>query len=318
MADTLSEHQSRVVVVGSVNIDLVIRGHRLPGPGETVLGGEFYRTAGGKGANQAVAAARSSRLPVTFIAAVGDDEFGRESARLLREENLDGQFIKSVSDRPSGVALIMVDGEGENSISVASGANADLLPADIAAVDDAVFQEGTVLLTSLETPLETVTAALRRARDAQLVTILNPAPATSEIADAGILSLVDVFTPNESEAELLTGIPPTFPDDAVRAALRLRKLGCRAVVLTRGAEGVLIADSAGTELLPAYSVEAVDTTAAGDAFNGVLATALSEGQPLRNAVRRASAAAALSVTRRGAQPSLPRRDEIDRFVKSPR
>jgi len=312
----LQEHPSRVIVVGSVNTDLVIRGRRLPRPGETVLGGEFYRAAGGKGANQAVAAARSSLAPVTFIAAVGDDEFGRDSARLLREENLDCRFVKSVAGKPSGIALIMVDGQGENTISVASGANADLMPADIAAVDDAVFREGAVLLASLETPLETVIAALLRAREANLTTILNPAPAMTEIAVPEILCLVDVITPNESEAEQLTGIAPTSVETASRAAERLRELGCRAVVLTRGAEGALVADLEGTESLTAFSVDAVDTTAAGDAFNGVLATALSEDHPLRDAVRRASAAAALSVARRGAQPSLPRREEIDRFVES--
>lgn len=314
----MQEHPSRVVVVGSVNTDLVIRGRCLPRPGETVLGGEFYRAAGGKGANQAVAAARSSRAPVTFVAAVGDDEFGCNSARLLREENLDCRFVKSVPGRSSGVALIMVDTHGENTISVASGANADLMPADIAAVDDAVFHEGAVLLTSLETPLETVTAALSRARGADLATILNPAPAVTEIAIPEILSLVDVLTPNEREAEQLTGIAPTSVENMSHAAKHLRELGCRAVVLTCGPEGVLIADPEGTELLASFSVEAVDTTAAGDAFNGVLATALSEGGPLRDAVRRAIAAAALSVTRRGAQPSLPRRDEIDQFVQSRR
>ena len=314
----MQEHPSHAIVVGSVNTDLVVRGRRLPRPGETVLGGEFYRAAGGKGANQAVAAARSSLVPVTFIAAVGDDEFGRNSARLLREENLDCRFVKSVAGRPSGVALIMVDGQGENTISVASGANTDLIPADIAAVDDAVFRDGAVLLTSMETPLETVTTALSRAREANLTTILNPAPATTEIAVPEILSLVDVITPNESEAEQLTGIAPTSVETASRAAVRLRELGCRAVVLTRGAEGALVAGPEGIESLPAYSVDTVDTTAAGDAFNGVLATALSEGCLLCDAVRRAIAAAALSVTRRGAQPSLPHRDEIDQFVQSRR
>jgi ribokinase len=198
--------RSSIIVLGSINTDLVIRGPRLPRPGETVLGGEFYQAAGGKGANQAVAAARLAQEAVTFIGATGDDALGASARQGLSRENLVCAYLKVVPQQPTGVALILVDERGQNAISVASGANRHLLPQDVEAIPDAVFDSARVLLTSLESPLETVAAALRRSKDNGLVTILNPAPAMREIADRSILTLVDVLTPNEGEAATLAGL----------------------------------------------------------------------------------------------------------------
>ena len=306
--------KSRVLVVGSINTDLVIRGPRLPAPGETVLGGEFYQAAGGKGANQAVAAARAALDPVTFVGAVGDDAFGREARARLARENLVCDFLKTVSGTASGIALILVDTAGQNLISVASGANARLDPADIDAVPAEVFCGAKVFLTCLETPLPTVVRGLRRAREAGLVTILNPAPAHPEIMSSDVLSQVDILTPNENEASLLAGGSVDHlasASGAEQAARRLQELGCRSIIVTLGAQGCLIAERDVVHVR-GCPVQAVDATAAGDCFNGVLAVALSEGRELRDAAQWANAAAAISVTRRGAQQSLPTRAEIDR------
>ena len=305
---------SNVIVLGSINVDLVVKSTKLPRPGETVIGGEFYRAAGGKGANQAVAAARIDDAPVAFIAAVGDDSFGQESLAQLRRENMNCDTIRGIVGEPTGVAAILVDENGENCISVASGANALLCPDDVLSVGENTFRDARVFLACLESPLETVVAGLRRARSAGLLTILNPAPALAEVATREILELVDVITPNESEAQALTGIPISTVDDGLLAARKLQSAGCERVVLTRGARGVLTVDGEQTTELPAFPVDAVDATAAGDAFNGALAVALAHETLLPEACRRASAAAAISVTRRGAQPSLPTRAEIDAFL----
>jgi ribokinase len=301
-----------IIVLGSINTDLVIRSPSLPRPGETILGGEFYRAAGGKGANQAVAAARSSREPVTFLAAIGDDSFGRESLDGLQRENLDTRFLKLVPDQPSGVALILVDAGGQNLISVASGANLQLRPADIHAVPADVWQNSSVFVACLESPLETVMAGLRRAKQFGLTTIINPAPADREILFAVGLRLIDVFTPNETEAALLTGHAARTAEEAEAAARQLQAAGCSRIILTRGEHGCCVLDGNQVEHIPAFKVEAVDAVAAGDVFNGALATALDEGRSLIEAARWANTAAAISVTRRGAQPSIPTREEIER------
>lgn len=303
--------EPRIVVLGSINTDLVIRSLELPRPGETVLGGEFYQAAGGKGANQAVAAARSSRDPVLFLAAVGDDLFGRESLGGLQRENLDMRFVKVVAKQPSGIALILVDERGQNLISVASGANLCLRPDDVHAVPTEVWQNARVFVACLESPLETVMAGLRRAKQNGLTTILNPAPADREVLFAVGLCLIDVFTPNESEAALLTGRDVRTADEAEAAARQLQAAGCSRVIITRGEHGCCVFDGEVITHLAAVQVEAVDAVAAGDVFNGALATALAEGRTLLEAAHFASAAAAISVTRRGAQPSIPTRDEID-------
>jgi ribokinase len=309
---------SSIIVVGSINTDLVIRGPCLPVPGETVTGGEFYRAFGGKGANQAVAAARAALEPVLFVGAVGDDELGNAAAGHLRSENLVCDYIKTVPGEPSGVALILVDEAGQNLISVAAGANARLSPRDLDAVPDAAFAAARVFLTSLETPLETVFYGLQRAKRAGLFTVLNPAPAAAAILDGNLLPLVDVITPNTGEAALLTTAPTRQAsahdeEAALGSARRLQSLGCRQVVVTLGSAGCLVVDEQTTRI-PGRAVRAVDATAAGDAFNGALAVGLSEGRSLVEAARWANAAAALSVTKRGAQPSLPTRHEIDAFL----
>lgn len=305
----------QVIVVGSINTDLVIRSARLPAPGETVLGGEFYQAAGGKGANQAVAAARASLAPVLFVGAVGDDAFGTAALAGFRRENLNIEFVRTVPGEASGIALILVDEQGQNQISVASGANARLLPEHVDRLPEQVFANAKVLLCSLETPLETVVRALGRARQVGLTTVLNPAPASLAAAGRDVLSLVDVLTPNESEAALLCGGEQARAGNAEHLARSLCARGCRGVIVTCGDQGCVVGDGRAVQRLDAHQVAAVDATAAGDAFNGVLAVGLAEGLSLLEAARRANAAAAISVTRRGAQPSLPDRHEIDAFVK---
>lgn len=307
--------KSPIIVLGSINADLVVRGPKLPAPGETVIGGEFYQAAGGKGANQAVAVARAALAPVTFIGAVGDDSHGREALDRFHSENLVCDYIKVLPGEASGVALILVDDSGQNLISVASGANARLTPQDIDAIPEEVFRGANVFLACLETPLATVAVGLRRAKQAGLVTILNPAPATCEIIDAGLLGLVDVLTPNAGEAALLAGLAIdegaiVHESTALRAARALQELGCRQVIVTLGSHGCLVVDEQ-SQHVAGRAVRAIDATAAGDAFNGALAVALAEGRPLRKAAEWANSAAAISVTRRGAQPSLPSRSEID-------
>lgn len=300
----------RVVVLGSVNVDLVIRGPRLPLPGETILGGEFYRGPGGKGANQAVAAARASRASVAFVAAVGDDEFGRAALDGFRREGLETSAIKVVAGSATGVALILVDDHGQNMISVASGANLELLPEDVEQLPDALFSGADVVLASLESPRTTVQRFLERARAAGCLTILNPAPAITEFAAKGLLTCADLVTPNEREAAMLAEVEVRDVATALVAARRLQELGCRSVIVTRGQRGCLVVDQTVTSVA-ALPVRAVDSTAAGDAFSGALAVALAERRSLAEAVEFATRAAARSVMRRGAQASLPTRDEID-------
>ena len=289
---------------------MAVRVPVLPRPGETVLGGTFYTAAGGKGANQAVAAARAGGA-VTFVASVGDDAFGAQAVHGFQEDGIDTTYVFTVPDAPSGVALIMVDDDAENSIAVASGANAFLRPHHIEQAREAIA-EADVLLLQLETPLETVSAAVALAAHHGVRVVLNPAPA--QTLDDALLQHVSVLTPNVSEAQLLTNISlgEAAHLDAVAAALLAK--GVEAVLITLGAGGLYIAASGVWEQLPAFKVKAEDTTGAGDAFNGALAVALAEGQPLRAAARFAAAAAAISVTRRGAQPSAPRRDEIVRLL----
>lgn len=308
----------QIIVLGSINTDLVLRSAKLPRAGETVVGGEFYQAGGGKGANQAVAAARTSDAAVGFIAAVGNDEFGKLSVRQLRKEGILTQHVRMIDGRATGVALIMVDEHGENQISVASGANACLTPEHVAAVDDEFFSEASVFLACLESPVDTVVAGLQRAKDAGLMTILNPAPACEEIKDPEILKLVDVLTPNELEATFLSGWDVLEDlEDVCIWCEQLQQKGSRHVVVTRGARGCIVKEEVGDpSLVPAFAVDAIDSTAAGDCFNGALAAALAEGQSLRTAAHFACAAAARSVTCRGAVPSLPSRTAVDEFLKS--
>ncbi len=297
---------SNITVVGSSNTDMIVKAARIPRPGETILGGDFSTAAGGKGANQAVAAARAGGS-VTFIARVGDDLFGNEALNGFRADNIDVSAISQDSDAPSGVALILVDDNGENSIAVASGANARLTPADIEAAQDSI-ENADVLLMQLEVPLEAVESAAQIAAANDVPVILNPAPAR-ELPDS-LLANCSIITPNETEAELLTSITVESESDAKKAADALKARGVGTVIITLGARGVFVSDESFEGMVKGFSVEAVDTTAAGDVFNGAFAVAFAEGKTLNDAVRFANAAAALSVTKLGAQPSAPKRDEI--------
>jgi len=305
---------SRMLVIGSSNTDMVIRVPALPRPGETVLGGEFAINGGGKGANQALAAARAGGA-VTFLARVGDDDFGRRALDGLGAAGVDTGPCIVDADSPSGVAQILVDAGGENCIAVAPGANARLVPGDLAAAGEH-FLAGNLVLLQLETPLATVAAALGRARDAGCRTVLNPAPA--QPLPGELLSLVDILTPNESEAEHLTGIAVSDDASAAAAAAALPRPGVAPGLLTRGARGVFRAErpaDGGQRAFPAFAVTAVDSTAAGDVFNGCLLAALAEGGDLAGAIPFAQAGAALSVQRAGAQDSVPGRAAIEAFLR---
>lgn len=303
-------NKPRIVVVGSSNTDMIIKMDRIPRPGETILGGEFITAAGGKGANQAVAAARAGGQ-VTFIARVGQDMFGGQAVAGFIKDGINVDHVTRDLDATSGVALIFVGKDGENSIAVASGANGKLSPADIEKAKSALTGARALIL-QLETPLETIQAAAELAARAGIPVILNPAPARP-LPDL-LLQHISILTPNESEAELLTGIKVQDDAGAQEAASVLLARGVQAVVMTLGSRGALVATNSGMQLVPGFKVQAVDTTAAGDTFNGALAVALAECEPLDRAVRFANAAAAISVTRMGAQPSAPVRDEIERFL----
>jgi ribokinase len=299
--------KSTILVVGSSNTDMVVKAERLPVPGETILGGSFFMAAGGKGANQAVAAARLGG-DVVFVGKVGDDIMGRRTIELLRNEGIDTSYVGVDSENPSGVALITVDARGENCIVVASGANGNLLPSDLPAEK---IKNAALVLMQLEIPLQTVEYVVDLAWQYGVPVILNPAPAYA-LSD-GLLSKVSVLIPNQKEAEMLTGVPVVDLISADQAATALAERGVRTVIVTLGAEGAMWLDDGGSDWVAAPAVTAVDTTAAGDVFCGGLAVALAEGKPVKAAVGFACAAAALSVTRMGAQPSAPTRSEVDRF-----
>ena len=301
-----------VVVVGSSNTDMILRVPRLPGPGETVLGGSFSTAAGGKGANQAVAAARAGGR-VSLVARVGSDSLGAEALSGFRREGIGIRHVVRDKAQPSGVALILVGGDGENSIGVASGANMRLSPKDVARARAAISSARVVLL-QLEIPLAAVLAAAEAASRAGAEVILNPAPAL-EIPDS-LIRKAALLTPNETEASLLTGIRVDSIPSAARAARALQRRGARGVIVTLGAKGALVASGESSYQVPGFRVSAVDTTAAGDVFNGALAVRLSEGAPLEECVRFAHAAAALSVTRLGAQPSIPTRRQIEALLRT--
>jgi ribokinase len=303
-----------IVVIGSSNTDMIIRVPRIPRAGETLLGGEFFTAAGGKGANQAVGAARL-RGKVALIARVGRDTFGDQAIAGLRRDGIDVSCVFRDKLTPSGVALIFVAKEGENSIAVAGGANAKLSPSDVKKAAR-VIRSAALLVAQLETPLATVTAAVEVAAKAGVPVILNPAPARP--LPNSLLERISILTPNETEAELLTGIKVTDAAAAAKACSKLRSRGVGIVILTLGKRGAFLADADGPRLVPGFKVKTVDSTAAGDIFNGALGVALAEGKTVLDAVRFANAAAALSVTRLGAQPSAPSRADIEKFIRSGR
>ena len=299
----------RIVVIGSCNTDMVINTERLPLPGETIIGGNFFMNAGGKGANQAVAAARLGGK-VSFIAKVGNDHFGSRSIEQYKSEGIDVDHLLIDNDNPSGVALIMVDAKGENCIAVASGANAMLRTEDI---DKAVGQieRGDIVLMQLETPLDTVEYTARIAKGMGKKVILNPAPAL-HLPDS-LLKNLYMLIANETETEHISGITITDMESICRAADVISERGVENVVITLGSKGAFIKENGAYHKVPAIKVKAVDATAAGDTFCGALCVALAENKSIFDAVEFANKCASVTVTRMGAQSSLPYRSEIEKM-----
>jgi ribokinase len=296
----------KIVVVGSCNTDMVIKADRLPIPGETILGGTFFMNPGGKGANQAVAASRMGGN-VTLISKTGNDVFGKQSVMLYTAENIKTDYIFSDPKHPSGVALITVDSNGENCIVVASGANAYLTPLDI---DKAIAEiEGSdLVLMQLEIPIETVEYVAEISTKKGIKVILNPAPARA--LSNNLLKNLYIIIPNKSEAEILSGIKVSDIESAKQAADIISLKGVDIVVITLGSQGALIKEYSEYHFVEAFKVDAVDTTAAGDTFCGTVCVGLSEGKSILDSVKMAARAAALTVTRMGAQTSIPYRSEL--------
>lgn len=310
-----------ILVLGSIHVDLVVRGERLPRPGETVLGGVFSRGFGGKGANQAVAASRLGRLAtshstnrprVAMIGAVGDDAFGVDCRNTLASAGIDVTLVKTVPQTATGLALIAVDKQGRNQISVASGASACLTEADILAIAADYFSAGGIFLACQEVPLAAVWAGLRRARDAGMITLFNPAPAIGPLPRE-MATAIDWIIPNEHEAAVTAGLldisantPGAKQEAARQAGDRLIELGCRHAITTLGEHGGIVCGEM-AHAYTAFAVDVVDTTAAGDTFCGALAVALQDRRDPHDAIRFAAAAAALTVTKSGAQSSIPQR-----------
>lgn len=295
-----------ILIIGSSNTDMVIQTEHLPAPGETILGGTFFMTAGGKGANQAVAAARLNGA-VTFICKVGNDMFGNQAKALFAQEGIDTTHLLTDAILPSGIALIMVDKQAENVIAVASGANAALTPTDLRHID-ALLDTAAIILMQLEIPLTTVQYVASKALSKGIPMILNPAPACP-LQDE-LLQCISIITPNETEAEILTGVKVTDIPSAQQAANILYRKGIPTVIITMGSNGALVLHNGIFTHVPTIVVQAVDTTAAGDVFNGALAVALSQGKAVTDAAAFACKAASISVTRLGAQASAPYRHEI--------
>ena len=300
-----------LLVVGSSNMDLVISLPRIPAIGETVLGGRSNMVFGGKGANQAVAAIRAG-CDTLFITKVGNDLFGKNMKNHFKNEGFRTDLILTDANEPTGIAQIFVSEKGENSIAVAPGANMKLLPEDIEPFVD-LIKNSKVVLLQLETPIETVAYIADIAYKNKVKLILNPAPAQKLSED--LLKKIWLISPNESEASLLTGIEVTDTVSAAKAAQRLLEMGVENVIVTMGENGSLLFDNNGSEHFEAFKEKAVDTTAAGDVFNGTLAVAITNQKSIPEAIRFASAAAAISVTREGAQPSVPTLAEIDNYLK---
>ncbi len=302
----------KIIVIGSSNTDMVVTSPKLPLPGETVLGNEFDVIPGGKGANQAVAAARAG-ADVSFVAKVGNDDFGKQAVAGYQKDKINTSNILIDPEKPSGVAVIIVDeNSGQNSIVVAPGSNANLSVADVQNIEAEIL-DADVLLVQLEIRVETVQAALEIAKKGGVTTILNPAPA--QFLSDEILNLVDIITPNETETQILIGIDPVDKKEIKTAAAQLLKKVNRSVILTLGSEGVFyISKNTSGDFIPAFKVDAVDTTAAGDVFNGFFAAALADSKSSSESIKLANAAAAISVTKKGAQPSAPTIINVEKFL----
>ena len=302
----------KVTVVGSFNTDLVVRTPRMPVKGETILGGPYLTGPGGKGANQAVAAARLG-AEVAMVVRLGQDDFGDRAEENLRREGIRTDYVLRTAESHTGVAFIIVDEAGENMIVVAPGVNELLSPADVDAAREAIANAD-ILLLELEAPMETVEHAVAVAHELGVKVVLNPAP--GQPLSMELLRRVDVLTPNETETQLITGLPVHTMEEARRAGEHLLALGVGVVVITLGARGALIVSPEGAQHIPGRQVQVVDTTGAGDAFNGALAVALAEGRAMPDAVAFANAAAALQVTRMGTAPAMPHRAEVEAFMEA--
>ncbi|MDT3697140.1 MAG: ribokinase [Ignavibacterium sp.] len=304
--------KNKVVVIGSYNVDMTIKTKKIPSPGETVIGGSFSTGGGGKGANQAIAAARLG-ADVSFIARVGSDLLGQEAIKKLNDEHIDTRFIFRDKQLPTGVAFIVVDDSAENSIVVASGANAALSVEDIENVKVELLSAD-ILLVQLESPVETIKSAIKIAKQNGATVILNPAPAQK--LDTDILTNIDIITPNIVEAEMLTGIKAIDADSLKKIVSKFFEYGIKNVFITMGSKGYFAGLINASVIVPAYKVTSVDTTGAGDVFSGSLAAFLAEGIPIEMAARMANGAASISVTRIGAQNSAPKKAEVEEFMMS--
>ena len=296
----------KIIVIGSSNVDMVVRTSHLPAPGETILGGEFFMNQGGKGANQAVAIKRLGGNLI-FMAKLGNDVLGRQSVGYFKKEGIDTRYIALDEDSASGVALISVDDHAENSIVVASGANMLLNEQDVDKMLEEMC-EGDILLMQLEIPLQTVEYAARKAFGKGVKVVLNPAPARSLPKE--LFRHLYMVTPNRSEAEMLTGIKIANDADVEKVAEEICAMGVKNVIITLGSKGCLIREEGVSYRIDAFKVEPIDTTAAGDTFNGALCVGLSEGMDLKQAAVMASKASSIAVTRMGAQSSIPYREEL--------
>lgn len=298
---------SKIIVVGSANMDMVVKTTHIPMPGETVLGGTFLMNPGGKGANQAVAAARLGGK-VAFITKIGGDVFGSQSTQIFEKEEINTSGILLDRDAPSGIALITVDEAGENCIVVAPGANANLNAEDVVSKLKG-YHAAKIILLQLEISMNTVEAAVKYAHDRDMVVMVNPAPVNSKIQ--ALFPFIDILTPNEKEAEMLSGIMITDIETAKLAAEEIYKRGVKQVVVTLGKRGAIIVNEEGAQHIAAPEVTPVDTTAAGDVFNGAMTVYLAEGRSLYESVSFACKAAAIAVTRLGAQSSIPYCNEVE-------
>ena len=296
-------------MVGSANTDMVISAEHFPQPGETMMGHSFMTNHGGKGANQVVAAARLEG-DTAFIGKVGDDQFGHSTIEMMKQEGIDVTGLTVTSEQPSGVALITTVASGENSIIIDSGANGVLSPADIQAAEG-LFENAGIVLLQLETPVDTVTEAAALGKKHGAYVVLNPAPAPKEPLPEALLKNVDLLIPNETEAGYISGVNISGDEDIPAAMTEIQKLGVKDVIITVGSRGVCARIDGEVVNVPAFKVKAVDTTAAGDTFCGALCVALANGKPLVEAIRFGCKASSISVTRRGAQMSMPRLSEID-------
>jgi ribokinase len=301
---------SKIIVIGSSNTDMVVKTNKFPVPGETILGGEFFMFSGGKGANQAVAAARMG-CEVTFVCKTGNDIFGKRSIEEFKKEGIVTNYIDTDLEKASGTALILVDANGENEIVVASGANERLSESNIEAADHAIANADVILL-QLEIPVASVLYAAKKAFEFGKKVILNPAPAQKLPKE--LFGYLYLITPNETEAEILTGIKVEDRNSAAKAAEKLIEFGVQNAIITMGAEGAYFKNHAIEMLVKGLKVSAVDTTAAGDVFNGVLAVGITLGKDWEESISTACKAASISVTRMGAQASMPYLKEVEELV----